>query len=76
MLPPNHTPLTIAEQFGLLAGLYPERVDLALGRGAGGDPQAAARAGEDSGVAGPCLASHDSACFIHYLLWCLMSKIE
>ncbi len=39
VLLPNHAPLTIAEQFGLLAGLYPERVDLGLGRGAEGIPR-------------------------------------
>lgn len=34
---PNHSPLTIAEQFGTLAELYPGRVDLGLGRAPGGD---------------------------------------
>ncbi len=40
---PNHAPLTIAEQFGTLATLYPERIDLGLGRAPGGD-MAVARA--------------------------------
>src|SRR5215212_12218023 len=40
---PNHAPLQVAEQFGTLASLYPERIDLALGRAPGTD-QAAARA--------------------------------
>lgn len=35
---PNHSPLIIAEQFGTLATLYPERVDLGLGRAPGTDP--------------------------------------
>jgi luciferase family oxidoreductase group 1 len=35
---PNHAPLVIAEQFGTLAALYPERVDLGLGRAPGTDP--------------------------------------
>ncbi len=35
---PNHSPLTIAEQFGTLAELYPGRIDLGLGRAPGGDP--------------------------------------
>src|SRR3954466_5341543 len=39
---PNHAPLTIAEQFGTLASLYPDRVDLGLGRAPGTDPAAAA----------------------------------
>ena len=34
---PNHAPLTIAEQFGTLAALYPDRVDLGLGRAPGTD---------------------------------------
>lgn len=34
---PNHSPLIIAEQFGTLATLYPERVDLGLGRAPGTD---------------------------------------
>ena len=29
---PNHAPLVIAEQFGTLASLYPDRIDLGLGR--------------------------------------------
>jgi len=33
---PNHPPLMIAEQFGTLASLYPDRIDLGLGRAAGG----------------------------------------
>jgi luciferase family oxidoreductase group 1 len=34
---PNHAPLTIAEQFGTLASLFPGRVDLGLGRAPGTD---------------------------------------
>src|SRR5947209_14263742 len=34
---PNHAPLLIAEQFGTLAALYPDRIDLGLGRAPGGD---------------------------------------
>ncbi len=34
---PNHSPLVIAEQFGTLASLYPDRVDLGLGRAPGTD---------------------------------------
>ena len=36
---PNHAPLTIAEQFGTLASLYPGRIDLGLGRAPGSDQQ-------------------------------------
>ena len=34
---PNHSPLMVAEQYGTLATLYPERVDLGLGRAPGTD---------------------------------------
>ena len=34
---PNHTPLVVAEQFGTLATLYPNRIDLGLGRAPGTD---------------------------------------
>ncbi|MFX7992760.1 MsnO8 family LLM class oxidoreductase, partial [Acinetobacter baumannii] len=34
---PNHAPLTIAEQFGTLAELFPGRIDLGLGRAPGTD---------------------------------------
>src|ERR1700744_5113635 len=40
---PNHAPLVIAEQFGTLASLYPDRIDLGLGRAPGTD-QTTARA--------------------------------
>jgi len=35
---PNHAPLVIAEQFGTLATLHPDRIDLGLGRAPGTDP--------------------------------------
>ncbi len=34
---PNHTPLVVAEQFGTLECLYPNRIDLGLGRAPGTD---------------------------------------
>ena len=40
---PNHAPLVVAEQFGTLASLYPDRIDLGLGRAPGTD-QLTARA--------------------------------
>lgn len=40
---PNHSPLVIAEHFGTLATLYPNRIDLGLGRAPGTD-QITARA--------------------------------
>lgn len=38
---PNHSPLIVAEQFGTLATLYPNRIDLGLGRAPGTDTQTA-----------------------------------
>lgn len=34
---PNHSPLVVAEQFGTLATIYPNRVDLGVGRAPGTD---------------------------------------
>jgi luciferase family oxidoreductase group 1 len=39
---PNHAPLVVAEQFGTLAALYPDRIDLGLGRAPGTDQRTAA----------------------------------
>jgi luciferase family oxidoreductase group 1 len=35
---PHYSPLKVAESFGVLAGLYPGRIDLGIGRAAGTDP--------------------------------------
>lgn len=35
---PNHAPLVVAEAFGTLTELYPDRIDLGLGRAPGTDP--------------------------------------
>ncbi|MDR5589064.1 LLM class flavin-dependent oxidoreductase [Christiangramia sp. SM2212] len=34
---PNHSPLIVAEQFGTLGSLYPDRIDMGLGRAPGTD---------------------------------------
>jgi len=49
---PNHSPLVIAEQFGTLAELYPQRIDLGLGRAPGTDMMTARalRRNMDAGV--------------------------
>jgi len=39
---PNHAPLIVAEQFGTLGNLYPNRIDLGLGRAPGTDRETAA----------------------------------
>jgi luciferase family oxidoreductase group 1 len=38
---PNHSPLVVTEQFGTLATLYPDRIDLGLGRAPGTDQRTA-----------------------------------
>jgi len=38
---PNHSPYLVAEQFGTLGILYPDRIDLGLGRALGTDQQTA-----------------------------------
>jgi luciferase family oxidoreductase group 1 len=35
---PHYSPLKVAESFSVLSGLFPERVDLGIGRAAGTDP--------------------------------------
>ena len=35
VLAPNHAPLALAEQFATLATLYPDRIDMGMGRGPG-----------------------------------------
>lgn len=41
---PNHAPYVVAEQFGTLAELYPNRIDLGLGRAPGTDMHTLGRA--------------------------------
>jgi luciferase family oxidoreductase group 1 len=38
---PNHSPLIVAEQFGTMATIYPDRLDLGLGRAPGTDMKTA-----------------------------------
>ena len=38
---PNHAPLAVAEQFGMLEALHPGRIDLGIGRAPGTDPTTA-----------------------------------
>lgn len=45
---PNHSPLIVAEQFGTLGQLYPNRIDLGLGRAAGTDTATARAIRSDS----------------------------
>jgi luciferase family oxidoreductase group 1 len=41
VLLPNHAPLVVAEQFGVLSAFHPGRIDLGVGRAPGGDPRIA-----------------------------------
>ncbi|MYT28234.1 MULTISPECIES: LLM class flavin-dependent oxidoreductase [unclassified Streptomyces] len=44
VLAPNHAPIMLAEQFGTLAALHPDRIDIGVGRGPGTFDEAIARA--------------------------------
>ncbi|MFF5703779.1 LLM class flavin-dependent oxidoreductase [Streptomyces sp. NPDC012794] len=44
VLAPNHAPITVAEQFGTLAALHEDRIDLGIGRGPGTFDEGIARA--------------------------------
>ena len=48
---PNHAPLVVAEQFGTLATLFPNRIDLGLGRAPGTDQFTAAALKRDEQAA-------------------------
>jgi len=48
---PNHAPLIVAEQFGTLATLFPDRIDLGLGRAPGTDQFTAAALKRDDHAA-------------------------
>ncbi|QUQ68485.1 LLM class flavin-dependent oxidoreductase [Kutzneria sp. CA-103260] len=41
VLLPNHAPLVVAEQFGMLSAFHPGRIDLGVGRAPGGDARTA-----------------------------------
>jgi luciferase family oxidoreductase group 1 len=49
---PNHAPLVIAEQFAMLEGLHPGRIDLGIGRAPGTDQRTAAVLRRSSGLQG------------------------
>jgi luciferase family oxidoreductase group 1 len=47
---PNHAPLMVAEAFGTLAALYPDRIDLGIGRAPGTDQRTAQALRRNLGV--------------------------
>lgn len=50
---PHYSPFKVAETFSVLAGLYPGRIDLAVGRASGTDPLTAFALQRDRRQAGP-----------------------
>jgi luciferase family oxidoreductase group 1 len=50
---PHYSPLKVAESFSLLAGLFPGRIDLAVGRAPGSDPSTAFALQRDRRQAAP-----------------------
>jgi len=50
---PHYSPLKVAETFSMLSGLFPGRIDLAVGRAAGTDPTTAFALQRDRRQAGP-----------------------
>ncbi len=50
---PHYSPLKVAETFSMLSGLYPDRVDLGLGRAPGSDPLTAFALQRDRRQASP-----------------------
>jgi luciferase family oxidoreductase group 1 len=50
---PHYSPLKVAESFSLLAGLYPGRIDLGIGRAAGTDPMTTYALQRDRRAAAP-----------------------
>jgi luciferase family oxidoreductase group 1 len=50
---PHYSPLKVAETFSMLSGLYPDRIDLGLGRAPGSDPLTAFALQRDRRQASP-----------------------
>jgi luciferase family oxidoreductase group 1 len=50
---PNYSPLKVAETFSMLSGLFPGRIDLGVGRAAGGSPAVAFALQRDRRQAAP-----------------------
>ena len=58
---PNHAPLAVAEQFGMLEALHPGRIDLGIGRAPGTDPLTASALRRGDGVSAPTTSPTSSA---------------
>ncbi len=64
---PHYSPLKVAEQFSLLAGLYPDRIDLGLGRAPGSDQRTAVALQQDRRQHAPNDFPHQLAELVGYL---------
>src|SRR6202035_5914903 len=64
---PHYSPLKVAESFSLLAGLFPGRIDLGLGRAAGTDPMTAFALQRDRRQAAPDASPQQLAELLGYL---------
>jgi len=64
---PHYSPLKVAEQFSLLAGLYPGRIDLGLGRAPGSDQRTAIALQQDRRQYAPNMFPQQLAELIGYL---------
>ena len=64
---PHYSPLKVAEQFSLLAGLYPGRIDLGLGRAPGSDQRTAIALQQDRRQHAPNAFPQQLAELIGYL---------
>ena len=63
---PNHAPLTVAEQFGMLEALHPGRIDLGIGRAPGTDPLTAPALRRGPGCSAPTTSPSSSAELLGY----------
>src|SRR5204863_499861 len=54
---PHYSPLKVAESFSVLSGLFPGRIDLALGRASGTDPLTTFALQRDPRAAAPAASS-------------------
>src|SRR3546814_19413723 len=58
---PNHAPMVVAEQFGMLEALHPGRIDLGIGRAPGTDQLTAAALRRGMGQRAPDLPAPPGA---------------
>lgn len=72
---PNHSPLVIAEQFGTLATLHPDRIDLGVGRGMGAPPHTVRALRRSSPSADP-LSADSHAEDLHELRGYLWDQVD